>query len=228
MISIIHPSRNRPLQALITAKNWMAKADNQLEYILSLDVDDKDLEAYRQAFHMMNIQIIVNKNRSAVDAINKGAEISKGDILVTVSDDFDCEKGWDTELIKKTEGKADWIAKTNDHMQDWLITLPLMDRVYYNRFGYVYHPEYLHMFADTEMSCVADMLGKRIDLKMEFTHLHYSAGRSQKDKVNERADKTWSQGERLFIHRAKNNFDLSGKLFPIRNESYRNWLKARV
>lgn len=226
MISIIHPSRNRPLQALITAKNWMAKADNQLEYILSLDKDDKDLEAYRKAFHMMNINIVVSDNRSAVDAINKGAEISKGNILIIVSDDFDCEKGWDTQIIKHTEGKTDWIAKTQDGIQPWIITLPLMDRVYYNRFGYVYHPDYRHMFADTEMSCVADITGRKITLPIKFTHNHYSVV-GGKDEVNAKADNTWSQGERLFIHRAKNNFGINNPL-PIQNESYRNWLRTRV
>jgi len=226
VISILHPSRSRALKAVATAKNWLFKSETPIEYILSLDADDKELPAYKGVFNLMNIKIIVNKNRSAIDAINNAAKISTGNILIVVSDDFDCEKGWDQQIINLTSCKTDWIVKTKDGIQPWIITLPLMDREYYNRFGYIYYPEYQHLFSDTEMSCVADVTGRRINLPLTFKHNHYSVV-GGKDDLNTRADNTWSQGERLFIHRAKNNFDIKDPL-PIQNESYRNWIKARI
>ena len=60
------------------------------------------------------MSLIINKNRSCVEAINKAAEIARGDILIVVSDDTDCFPGWDTALLKEVEGKEDWILKTQD------------------------------------------------------------------------------------------------------------------
>lgn len=102
-----------------------------------------------------------------------------------------------------------------------------MDRVYYNRFGYVYHPDYLHMFCDTEISCVADLTDRRINLDMKFLHLHYSIGQSKKDSISEKADKTWSQGEDLFLKRLSNMFGLTDTPGKITDQSYLNWAKSK-
>ncbi len=107
-----------------------------------------------------------------------------------------------------------------------------MDRVYYNRFGYIYHPEYLHLFADTHMTCVADLLNRKITIPMEFEHRHYSAGRTnsaKKDEVSVKADSTWSHGERLFLHFAKQHFqiplpEIKGS---IKSDDYINWMKGK-
>lgn len=229
MISVIHPSRGRALQALITAKNWMGKASEQVEYILSIDIDD-DVELYKKAFKGLNVKILVNKNRSAVDAINNAASISTGDILIVVSDDFDCPQIWDQEIINRTKDKTDWIAKTEDGLQGWLITLPIMDRAYYNRFGYVYHPGFLHMFCDTFMSCVADLLNRKIKLPIMFKHNHYSLGHNKKDAISIRADNTWSQGEQLFIHLARQNFGLNPDeiIGKIQSVEYSSWIRNRI
>jgi hypothetical protein len=221
MISLIHPSRSRPEQAAKAAHNWLSKAKTPIEYILSLDIDD--ISIYDHAGRS-----ITNSNRSAVDAINAGAKACEGDIIVVMSDDFDCPDWWDLDLLKAVEGKTDWIAKTNDDIQRWIITLPIMDRTYYNRFGYIYHPDYLHMFCDTELTAVADMTGRKINVPMEFTHNHYSTGRFKKDAISERADKTWNQGEALFLQRYKTNFGLSGKLNPITSQDYLNWIKSKI
>ena len=228
MISIIHPSRQRSTKALYTALRWLNNSSTEIEYILSLDEDDPQLSWYTEIFFdKKDIKILISENKSAVDAINKAAKISKGDILIVVSDDFECLPNWDKQIINLTYGKTDWIAKTFDGIQDWIITLPLMDRVYYNRFGYIYFPEYLHLFCDTEMTCVADMLGKRLDLKLSFPHNHYSKLGSLKDAISEKVDATHSQGEKLFLERAKHNFDLQGELLPIKNQGYLNWIKMK-
>ena len=51
-ISIIHPSRQRPLMAYETYKKWMTNAVNppEVEYILSVDNDDPTLQQYNWEF----------------------------------------------------------------------------------------------------------------------------------------------------------------------------------
>jgi hypothetical protein len=86
-----------------------------------------------------------------------------------------------------------------------------MDRKYFNRFGYIYYPEYHHMFCDTEMTAVADLTGRKIDLRSNefvFRHIHYTTGLSHRDIINEKNDATWAQGEELYNRRKAANFYL--------------------
>jgi hypothetical protein len=195
---------------------WAKSCDkNNVEFVISIDDDDPDnvhySGQYRRKFQAktgVKTTLISNANRSAIDAINNGAKSAKGDIFIVVSDDTDPIEGWDDKIVKATLGKNDWILKTQDGIQPWIITMPVMDRTYYDRFGYIYYPEYQHLFADTEITCVADITGRKIVSNLKFVHKHYSITGEGPDNLNRRADATWKQGEDLFIERYKRNFDL--------------------
>lgn len=208
-ISILHPSRGRPEQALVTRNKWIANLDyssDGLEYILVCDYSDPELQKYYNLFQLDGVH--VGHHNSAIEAINTGAKMSRGDLIITISDDFSCCMHWDTLLLQALKGKSDFCAKINDGSQKWIITLPIMDRVYYNRFQYVYFPDYRHMFADTHMTSVAWMLGKYIELPLTFRHDHYTTGRTKRDVINIKNDQTWAQGEELFKKQRRMNFGL--------------------
>lgn len=213
-ISIIHPTRNRSHQAMITAERWRQNAANfaDIEYILSVDKDD--ISDYTWAKHPVygDSKVLFNNNKSAIGAINKAAEIAKGDLFIVISDDFECEINWDHILLKALEGKEDFIVKTQDGLQKTLITLPIMDRTYYNRFGYIYHPEYLHMHCDEEMTIIGHMLGRVITLDLTFIHNHYSTGKTEIDAINEKNNATWAHGQRTLDRHALNNFGIKNPL----------------
>lgn len=215
-ISIIHPSRQRPDMAFKTKSNWMSRATHrsEIEYVLSIDNDDPEYHNYNWMFrHQYDTRIEYNNNESAIQAINCVVAKTTGNIIVVVSDDFDCFDGWDEYLINHLSGFDDYLVKTSDGYMsnDWLITLPIMDRKYYNRFGYIYHPDYKHMFSDTEMTTVGHMLGNVLDLQNAnavFKHNHYTIQGMEKDAVNIKNDATWNQGKALFLERFDRNFDL--------------------
>jgi len=207
-ISLIHPSRNRARQACETALLWIDSADNEVEYILSLDDDDESRISYLELFPQQ-VMFSSNANRSAIDAINNAAKIATGDLLIVISDDFYPFAHWDTLLLAEVAGKADFLMKTQDGIQPELITLPIMDRAYYNRFGYIYHPDYLHMFCDNELTAVGHMLGRVITSTLLFEHKHYSVGKAERDALYTRNENTWDQGLHLFSERRKINFGLN-------------------
>ncbi len=209
-ISIIHPSRSRPVQAEQTIKLWLdnARDKSTTEYILSVDIDDRCLKRYKELSSKYGTRTHVAKNKSAIEAINRATRRSHGNIIIVVSDDFLCEKDWDFKLLKELEGKEDFIVKTRDGIQEWIITLPILDRTYYNRFGYVYFPEYKHLFCDTEMTSVADLTGRKIVSELFFEHAHYSIGKNDKDAINIKNDLTWNQGKKLYNMRKAINFGL--------------------
>jgi glycosyltransferase involved in cell wall biosynthesis len=227
VISLLHPSRQRPEKSLATCNKWLERAGNNVELIVSLDADDPTLNSYKAH---PDASVIVNNNRSAVDAINRAAEIATGDIMIVVSDDTDCPHGWDEKVIAAASGLSDFVIRVDDGIQPWFITAPILDRVYYNRFGYLYHPEYKHMFVDTHFTHVAELLGRiirRDDIK--FPHLHYCKGHTKKDALNERADATWKQGEDLYLRHFRESFGIQGvDPWNIPDENHKNWLKAKL
>lgn len=229
-ISIIHPSRSRPEQAKATHARWMSRVYNPdtIEYHLMIDSDDP----LRDEYHSPPNGYFHEKcNKSAIGAINKTLPYANGNLIIIISDDFDCPINWDIQLLEALDGEEDFVVKTQDLQQPWLITLPIMDRTYADRFGYVYHPYYLHMFSDTEMTHVAHMLGRVIELPITFPHNHYTTGKTKKDAVNEKNDATWDQGESLYLERLKRNFDLDLKdiVNPASHchHTHKDWLKQK-
>lgn len=217
-ISIIHPSRSRPEIAYETACKWLARSDGKVEYILSLDHDDPLLEHYSDVFtSTLGVYRLYHNNKSAIDAINAGAKFSEGDLLIVVSDDFDCPEHWDTLLLTALADKWDFCVKTDDGIQPTLMTLPIVDRIYYNRFGYIYHPDYLHMESDVEMTAVAHMLGRNIYVPLLFQHNHYSRGLSVKDAISVKNDSTYGQGKEVLNRRLQNNFGIENPVCSFKS-----------
>lgn len=231
-ISLIHPSRSRPQQAAATAKAWLssAKDKSNIEYIFSLDSDDPTYEkVYSQFKEEPNFRFNMGYHKSAIEAINNAAKIATGDLFIVVSDDFACPFHWDDALLNMVGKLTDFIVKTEDGAQPWIITLPIMDRVYYERFGYIYHPDYQHMFCDTEMTHVGHLLGKVIELPITFKHNHYTTGKTAKDAVNVKNDATWNQGEKLYLERVMRNFDLpeADLVQPRIHKTHLSWLMSK-
>jgi hypothetical protein len=232
-ITIVHPSRQRAEYAHKTCKNWLQRAKNadEIEYMLTIDLSDSTsyADAFK-GFENYTTHIIISHNRSAIDAINNAAKYARGNLLIVVSDDFnEPPQDWDEQLLNALEGKEDFIVKTDDGLQPWIITLPIMDRKYYDRFGYIYYPEYRHMFCDTEMTHVADLLDRKITLPIKFPHAHYTQRTGQPyDEVNKKNDDTWKQGEELYLLRVKQSFGLlnfPGKLNCAPHHAH--WLDAK-
>lgn len=207
MISIIHPSRQRPEKSFSTIQKWVQRCSSEVEVVVSVDIDDPLLTLYQSYYKDTNHKLIVNKNRSAVDAVNVAAKECTGEIIVVVSDDFDCNQDWGKHILRTVKDRKDWVLKANDGVQKWIITLPILDREYYNRFGYIYHPDFIHMFVDTWFTHQAEVLGKVIRTDtLWFPHLHYSIVRSKADDVSRRADKSWNQGKSLYLNMVRKQF----------------------
>lgn len=202
---------------------------DEFEMIVSLDENDPALLDYKEIYEfparLCHAKLLVNNNRSCVDAINNAANVATGDLLVVVSDDSDCFDGWDMHLINEVENKHDFIIKTKDGIQDYIITLPILDRDYYQRTGYIYHPDFEHLFCDTYMTCVADITGRKITSNLLFKHNHYSVGGSVMDEVNKKNDATWKQGEETFLRLMK-EFTPAERA-RIKDPGMKNWLRNK-
>lgn len=216
-ISLLHPSWKRPALARKCYDEWMGKADNpkDIEYILCLSEKDAKKNEYFQSFNLnapsgelIPISVHVMADNGLVKQANYASEKSHGNLLIAISDDFVCPDHWDTILLTALEGKSDYVVKTQDGLQPFIMTLPMMDRAFYNRLGYIYHPDYNHMYGDEELAMVGKMLNRTIVLPDYFRHEHYSTGKNPKDEVNAKNDSFMMIDKETYLRRKAANFDV--------------------
>lgn len=216
--SLLHPSRSRPNKSFQATQDWLNTCQSKdIELIVSIDDDDPEKGTYQSLYSgVRNARVIVRNNRSAVDAINAAARESTGDVLIVVSDDTGCIRNWDSIIEQATAGKKDFVLKVFDGIQRWIITMPIIDRTYYNRFGYVYHPDFKHMFCDTFLTHQADAL-KKVIWRNDITipHNHYSVGKSTKDQISFTADSTLKDGERTYVNLVRQNLLIDGNIWNL-------------
>lgn len=221
-ISLIHPSRGRPQKAYETAKKWIESAGVDVEYILSLDSSDPSdynifppiMQGLYTPIHANGKKedvfpsIIVNDNTSVVQATNVAAKQATGDILLYLSDDFDCFPDWGVAIEKAVKDFPPmWLLKVDDCLQRFdvaVLTIPIMSRPLYERLGYFWHPEYKSMFCDEHLYWVCHRMGViRNAEHLKFKHNHVSVGLAQDDETYRRSAANWDQGKALFAkHKA--------------------------
>ncbi len=220
MISVIYPSRGRPERCIENLDRWKLNAIDEFELILSLDSSDRKLYRYYGLLnnqdigynyikqYRSHIKTIVNPNISSIEAINTAAKLAKGDILIVISDDFDSPSvGWDRIITEAIGEKKDAVLKVFDGIQEDIITLPILTRAYYEMFGYIYFPEYKHLWADTEFTAVATKLRKVIKRNdIVILHNHHSVLGIEPDETYKKNEVTYEQGKKLYITRRRHNF----------------------
>lgn len=203
MISILHPSRGRPEKAYKTARKWLDNAGCDVEYILSLDLSDP-----KHGEYIMATNTLIMDNQSVVEATNQAAKRSTGDILLYLSDDFDCPELWGPKVLKEFEGEdRPLLLKVDDCLQKFevpVLTIPIMNRKLYERLGYFWHHEYKSMFVD---ECLFWTVKKAGALKnaehLKFEHKHVSVGKAVDDETYRRSAANWEQGKATFArHKA--------------------------
>ncbi|MFN9386157.1 MAG: hypothetical protein ACK6BU_04275, partial [Cyanobacteriota bacterium] len=147
---------------------------------IGLTIDDDDsttLNSHQLADILQSGQIKLNPGRSSskVHAINRGMAGWSGDIAVNMSDDMRfIKRGFDGDIIQAFQGEGDQFVHFPDgRVNEILPTMSIMGRSYYERFNFIYHPDYHSLWCDNEAMDMAQQLGryKFIDLQI-FSHEH--------------------------------------------------------
>lgn len=216
------PSRGRPerfFRALDSIVNNLA-APYAYHISCTLDVDDPTMnnaEVITKIAHYENISIGYGMSKSKVHAINRGMIYQKWDILVNFSDDMVFTVYGFDEMIRlemqqnfpDTDGYLHFPEK--DSMAA-LCVLTICGKKYYDRFGYIYHPDYKSLFCDNEQMEVAKKLGKYVYIPyIIFEHRNpaYSHYSEQRDEMfNQQQEIGWTVDQETFNKRKAINFGL--------------------
>lgn len=219
-ISLIHPSRSRPDKSAQTTANWISSIgiDIEWELIVSIDDSDKHITEYIKRYQLpfdsgMDIRLTLNDNKSVVEATNVAAELSDGDVLIYLSDDFRAPDNWGALVLKEFEGEErPLLLKVDDCLQDFkvpVLTIPIMNRALYEKLGYFWHPNYKSMFVDEDLYWTAHKLGAlKFAEHLKFPHEHVSIGKAQDDETYRNSAKNWDQGKAVFAKRKAAGFPI--------------------
>ena len=212
MISLIHPSRGRPQKAKAAYDYWMSRAANpsQIEHILSLDFSDPLNEMYeigpdeRHRSFGPNSKTIIDHNDCVVEATNSAAKLSKGNILVYLSDDFICPDNWDEKILPYFAGANPVLLRVNDGyqpMENDVLTIPIMNRVLYERIGYFFNPLYKSMWTDVDLFNVCKNFIVNVP-ELIFEHQHPVTGKCDTDETYARSNANFETGREIYNKRA--------------------------
>ena len=203
-------SRSRPAKMYKAYKSVVDNAELNWVMILSVDTDDSvtlNSDEFKQMQWDKRVSIHVGTSKSKVEAINRDMPKNGWDILVNLSDDQEFTQYGFDEVIREHCGLDTFLHLPDGHVNELLPTMSIMGNEYYNRFGYIYHPDYVSLWCDNEAMDVAIELNRHVYLNQHlFEHKHPVWGFGQTDSLGRRNDIYYRQDERTYIKRKNLGF----------------------
>ena len=212
------PTRERPEKFFeVLDLYYHLLGSYNFEFVISCDVDDSTMNNPQTISRLKqydNLSVCFGNNTSKVQAINSDLNGKKFDILLLASDDMVPEvHNYDLfirKIFKERFKDLDGVLWLDDGFQGPnLNTLVIIGWEYYNRFKYIYHPDYKSLYCDTEFTLVSRMLNKfvYVDLCL-IRHKQYSIIKAQPDNLYIRNDELQHIDLLTFNKRKENNFNL--------------------
>jgi len=219
-ILVKFPTRARRSKFLNCLKKYQSFANNldNLFFLISIDEDDPEMnnsDTFEILSSFKNIKVVTDKSKSKIHAVNRDINlIEDWDILLLASDDMIPQvKGYDDIIIDKMKNyypDTDGVLWFNDGFQrDKLNTLCILGKKYYERFNYIYYPEYKSTWCDNEFMTVANILEKQTYFdEVIIKHEHPDWGYGRQDEIHAKNHRDLNFDMNLYNNRKVNNFGL--------------------
>lgn len=212
------PTRSRPEKFFsVLGKYQTFQATDNVHYIISCDVDDKTMNnnsVINKLKSYNDLHFYFSENTSKVQACNANLNNVNFDIVLLASDDMiPVVYGYDAYIKKYMESlypDTDGVLWFNDGFQGKnLNTLSILGKKYYDRFSYIYNPEYKSLYCDQEFTQVSLMLKKTTYFDTcIIKHEQYSIINKDPDELYIKNDALQSIDLEVYKKRASCNFNL--------------------
>jgi len=212
------PTRGRSNKFLSVLKKYVDFLDDKTtKIIVTCDNDDVDMNQPHVKEVLSgydNVKVCYGENKSKIDAINADLDGESFDIVLLASDDMTpLKKGYDTIIKQKMiehYPDTDGVLWFNDGYQGKkLNTLCILGKKYYDRFNYIYYPEYISVWCDNEFMNVGNILGKQTYFdEVIIQHQHPDWGYGGRDQIHSLNIKNEKHDRELYNKRKMINFDI--------------------
>jgi hypothetical protein len=218
-ILIKFPTRGRRDKFFNVLDIYYQLAENidNVEFQITIDTDDESMNNYNVLEKLKtykNLKYNLGFSKNKINAVNRDITIGDWDIILIASDDMIPKvKGYDNIIInymRELYPNTDGVLWFNDGNQgNRLNTLCILGKKYYEKFNYIYHPDYTSLWADNEFMDVANLLNKQTYFNdIIIRHEHPDAGFGKRDFVHIDNVKFDTIDRNVYIKRKENNFGL--------------------
>ena len=201
-IYLYHPSRGRPEQAERIGDHWSVQMrSDKVRIYRILSIDSNDSADYDD---VSAAQVLMHGNRTMVEALNRCLLPEHEGIIVTLYDDMIPSEGWDEALLRAYKPGKLFRVDCGVPLQ----TVCAGCASVFQRWGYVYYPGYVSMFADNDYQEHGEKEGLFIDCEMSVWHNHPAHGTADMDATYERQNHSsaYKIGEKILTRRRWSEF----------------------
>jgi len=212
------PTRGRVKKFFNTLDEYykLLSGKNNVKFLITCDIDDLTMnnDIVKSRFESYtNLEVIYGNNKSKIEAINADVEHQDFQIVLLASDDMiPIVAGYDSIIIENMCNyfpDFDGVLWFNDGVQmNRLNTLCILGKTYYNRFNYIYNPEYKSLWCDMEFTLVGNILGKQKYFdNIIIKHEHHSVTNDEIDEIYIQNEVYESEDKQTFIKRQYDKFN---------------------
>jgi hypothetical protein len=212
-------TRSRPTKFFRCVENIhsFSTSDNFL-IVVKADFNDPSMNnpvVKKNVEKFTNVKFEWGLSNNKVHAINRDIPPDGWDIIVNMSDDVRFTvKGFD-DIIREDcepdmflhypEPFAD--SQCRNQSKPPISVVSIMDKIYFDRFGYIYHPTYISLWGDEEATEVARRLKRHKRLAHEiYSHDHPQAGKSVMDQQYRKTESFYLTDQKTFNRRMNRGF----------------------
>lgn len=205
--NIVETMEDKPFEVLVKydSDDHVLKNDEMFQYLI------KNKDRYRY------LTLVEGEVSNKVCAINRDIDKarSKWDLLINFSDDMYFQyNGWYDLMMGEIksvwpDGKDFFAHFSDGATHEKVCTMSIMDRVYYERDKYIYHPSYASLYCDNEATDVAKIRGRHHYFPhVVFKHMHPANTQISQDALYIRNELYSKIDQANYIERKKTNFGI--------------------
>lgn len=213
------PTRSRwdKFLKLLNLYQQTANNLNDIHFVVTCDINDgtKPMNLNERISQFKNVTMVSGISTGKIHACNRDMELfNDWDIVVLASDDMiPQQKGWDDIIRRSMQTHfpdTDGVLWFNDgYTKQNLNTMCILGKKYFERFNYLYHPDYISLFCDNEFMDVSMKLNKVVySDNILFKHEHPANNGQGNDALYRTNEKFYNIDKVTYEKRKKINFDL--------------------
>jgi len=209
-----YATRSRPawFKKTLMAYKSLLSGFHECEFVVTCDYDDVTMANtdVRKFMDKMNVHYYFGRSESKVAAINANMKKHSFDILVVVSDDMvPIVRKFDDIIVQdmlKYFPDLDGALHYNDlsHCRDKVISLSILGRKLYDRFGYIYWHGYKSLWCDNEFTEICRQL-KKVQW-IDVCIIKHEWMKGGMDSLYKRNEALFNEDGRLFHKRIRQAF----------------------
>lgn len=214
-----YPTRGRPEIFRRVLSDYISKLSGKhnVKFIISMDTNDDSCnnDMMRNFLNdtklKVNLEYYYGNSKNKIDACNRDIPNDGWKVSILISDDMEPQiQGFDRIILEDMNNHfpdLDGVLNYNcgGHAYPVVMVMSVVGNVYYKRFNFIYHPDYVSLFCDEEQTAIARLLNKIVDIDNKIIKHDWIA---IKDSLRKYTETFYQRDKLVFESRKQRGFPL--------------------